>query len=398
MGNHPIYSRDASVHLTTGLNKFDALQRAIDDSGFLNNLQAAWQASGKAKGDFVVGIKPNIMTAAFRDPNSPIYTDPELVEALIDAMRDNGFRRFAIVEAENVYNYSYQGRRVKAVAEMVGYDEAHGYQIHSLTEDKVPFDYGFELGKHFVGRAWRDCDYRISFAKNKTHWQCYYTACIKNLYGALPMWDKMKWYHGHTPDGHNIEFSDAAVLSAHHFPANFGFMDAWWSADGLTGHVRDGVPNETRTIFASSNILALDWVAGEKMGLDPMRNAVIARGVRQWGRVAITRVGDMTPWQPWLNVVPAMVEGMDIGEEWYHISAFFSHSLAEAQDPRFKPTDNGPFFTVMHGVLASLDALTTQPAPTGEARLHEMLTREDDHPDDESAQGDIEVEEDPRRE
>ena len=368
---HPIYSKDASVYLCSGINRFDALENAITQSGFLEHIAAALAASGKTPAEFKVGIKPNIMTAAFRASDSPVYTDPDLVEYLINKMRDLGLQTFFVVEAENVYNYSYEGRRVRAVAEMVGYDENHGYKIISNTEDYIPFDYGWELGQHFVGRVWHDCDYRISFAKNKTHWQCFYTACIKNLYGALPMWDKMKWYHG-KKDGAEIEFSDCAVLSAHHFPAHFSFMDAWISGDGLTGHVRDANPNTTHTIFASENILALDWVAGEKMGIQPMDNSVIARAVQQWGAINITRVGDMAPWFPWTNVTPVVVKDMDIGEEAYHISAFFSHSLAEAQDARFKPTNDDAWYHTIHSVLEKVDRVLVHAPVDSEPLLKEM--------------------------
>src|SRR5262249_37305821 len=148
-------------------------------------------------------------------------------------------------------------------AQIAGY-RGDGYAIEDLTETKVPFDYGSVLGQHYVGRAWRDADYRISFAKNKTHWQCFFTGCVKNVYGCLPEWDKMKWYHVH-----KVGFYEAAVLIADRFPVHFGLLDAWVSSDGFSGHVRTANPNHTSTIFASPNIYALDWVAAEKMGIDP---------------------------------------------------------------------------------------------------------------------------------
>lgn len=35
-----------------------------------------------------------------------------------------------------------------------------------------------------MGKAWLDADYRISFAKNKTHVYDYYTLNLKNIYDA----------------------------------------------------------------------------------------------------------------------------------------------------------------------------------------------------------------------
>ncbi len=58
------------------------------------------------------------MTASIYEKDSPVYTSPELVELLIQIMRQEGFRQFAVVEAENVYNYAYTRRSVPAVAAM----------------------------------------------------------------------------------------------------------------------------------------------------------------------------------------------------------------------------------------------------------------------------------------
>ena len=372
---HSVYSRDATVHLVTGANKLEALHRAIDQSGFIANLNQRWSDSGKPRQAFRIAIKPNIMTASIHEPDSPVYTDPALVEELVRVMQAQGFTEFDIVEAENVYNYSYRGRRVAEVARMCGYS-ADGYRISSATEDHVPFDYGGLLGRHVVGRAWLDADYRVSFAKNKTHWQCFYTACLKNIYGCLPEWDKMRHYHTQRR-GRNIEFSDATILICDRLSIHFGFLDAWVSGDGLTGHVRDAHPNATRTIFASDNIFALDWVAGEKMQIDPLDNAVVRRAVEEWGAIDITRNGDMTPWHPWDNVRPWVVRALDAMEELYWLSRFMSRTMAAQQDPRFKPVSRAQwFFNITHTIVRWADDLMVKPAPAvSGARTFEMGQR-----------------------
>ena len=346
---HPIYSRDATVYLETGEDKFAALQRAIERSGFLHHVQSVYRRSGKTLETFAIAVKPNIMTASTRQDPSPVYTDPELVEYLFLRLQERGFRNFSVVESRNVYDYSYQGRSVKAVAEMVGYYPGRLYRIEDLTEQKVPYDYGGVLGQHSTGRAWRDADYRISFAKNKTHWQCFYTGCMKNVYGCLPEWDKMKHYHGK-----GREFYECCILILDAFPVHFGFLDAWVSGDGFSGHVRDADPNPTKTIFASENVYALDWVMGEKMDLDPTVNYVIQEARRRWGDITITREGDMTPWPGWLNLRPNTIKLLDTAEEWYGVSRFFSRALASEQDKRFPPVSRWQWF---FGILQSISQL-----------------------------------------
>lgn len=335
---NPIYSKDATVYLETGTDKFEALQRAIDASQFLHHVESVFSKSNRSRTDFLIAIKPNLMTASVRMDESPIYTDPQLVEYLIKQLQDRGFRNIAVVESHNVYDYSYQQRTVKAVATMVGYSGT-GYRIEDLSEQKQSFYFGGVLGQHVVGTTWRAADYRISFAKNKSHWQCFYTGCMKNIYGCLPEWDKMKWYHGK-----GREFYECCVLILDRLPVHFGFLDAWTSADGFSGHVRDGKPNPTRTIFASDNVFALDWVMGEKMGLNPALNYVIQEGMHRWGTIHITRHGNLTPWQPWSNIKPVVVVMLDVLEEKYQLSRFFSRAFASEQDRRFPPVSKAKWF------------------------------------------------------
>jgi uncharacterized protein (DUF362 family) len=340
---HPIFSQNATVYAVSGDDKFDTFHHAIEQAGFVQHVLARWQASGKSKEDFRFAIKPNIMTASIHEEDSPVYTDPTLVEDLIRLLRAEGFSRFSVVESQNVYNYAFTGRNVPAVAAMCGYS-GEGYDIADLSADTVDFDYGGLLGQHPAGRAWLESDYRISFAKNKSHWQCFYTACLKNVYGCLPKWDKMRTYHGHTQQGQNIEFFQATILINDKLPPHFAFLDAWVSGDGLTGHVRDPHPNHTRTFLASENAYALDWVAGEKMHIDPKRNFVIQEAMRHWGEIEITRVGDLTPWKPWHNVRPIVVTAFDFIEERYWLSRFMSRAAATQMDPRFPPVGRFRWF------------------------------------------------------
>ena len=340
---HEVYSRDAAVYVVSGDDKLDTFHRAIEQSAFVQHVLDHWQASGKPKEQYQIVVKPNIMTASVYEKKSPVYTDPGLVEELFRLLREEGFTRFTVVESQNVYNYAYTGRTVPAVAAMCGYSGT-GYEIVDLSEDTVEVDYGGLLGHHPAGRAWLEGDYRISFAKNKTHWQCYYTACLKNVYGCLPQWDKMRHYHGKTKRGENIEFFQATILINDLLPAHFAFLDAWLSGDGLTGHVRDPHPNATRTFFASQNAYALDWVAGEKMRIDPKKNFVIQEALRHWGEIEITRVGDMAPWKHWRNVRPIVITAFDTIEEFYWLGRFMSRATATQMDSRFPPVGRFNWF------------------------------------------------------
>jgi uncharacterized protein (DUF362 family) len=192
------------------------------------------------------------------------------------------------------------------MAAAAGYS-GEGYRIVDLSEEQVAFDYDGVLGEATVGRTWLEADYRVSFAKAKTQPRCFYSGCLANLFGCLPQPDKLTHYAGR---GH--EFYECCVLIADRLPVHFGLLDAWQGADAKAG--TDRRPGE---ILASESPFALDWVAGEKMDLDPALNQVLQEALLRWGRIHITRDGNVTPWKPWSNVRPATVAGLDLLEPLY---------------------------------------------------------------------------------
>ena len=106
---------------------------------------------------------------AYSKEDRTTFTDPELVEHLINRIHEQGFSNITIAEAQSAYGNYYRNRSVEDVAMHVGYSKDKNYRIVDLTEEKVTYDFGGKLGKHPVGPTWRDADFRISFAKNKTH-------------------------------------------------------------------------------------------------------------------------------------------------------------------------------------------------------------------------------------
>ena len=105
------------------------------------------------------------------------------------------------------------------------------------------------LGLHPVARSSLEADFRISFAKNKTHAYAYYTLTLKNIYGALPLANKFKEYHC----TRGIYETTIEYLAA--FPVHYGLVDAFLSADGPFGIL----PTPRRTIRKRSSVGRIWW-------------------------------------------------------------------------------------------------------------------------------------------
>lgn len=313
-----------------GDDKFKLLDDVLAETGFQACLDRRFKETGKSRENFSVVIKPNFMFMHSKKDIST-YTDPALVEALINRIAEKGFPKITIVESQSTYGNYYENREVVKVAEYVGYTTNKTYRIVDLTEEMVPYDYGGRLGRHFVGPTWRDADFRISFAKNKTHIFCNYTLTLKNIYGTLPMQNKLKEYHT------KREYDWPTIVTLKHFPVHFGLIDAIYSADGHFGVIVDPTPNHTKTIIGGENLMAVDWVGAKKMGLDPDDPKVgryLPLAIEAFGKPEINWVGDKSVYEPWKNVSKIFIQSLDLIEEAYAFSDWWFSGLT-AMDKAF---------------------------------------------------------------
>jgi len=267
-------------------DKFVLIEDALEKADFSSVLESVFSKSGKSKDDFSIVIKPNLMMFTHKEDLPATYVDPTLVEHLIKMLQDQGYKNIKVVEAQNIYGNWYENRTVKNVAKAAGYNpEDKDYEICDLTEETMEYDYGGKLQKHLVGKSWKEADFRISFAKNKTHISNLYTLTLKNIYGTLPAQDKAEEYHA------KREWDEASLDNLRNFQVHFGIIDAVYSADGLLGFKGTTLAKHTKMILASPSLVAVDIVAGRMMGVAPERSKLTKLLIREWGMPEITVVG-----------------------------------------------------------------------------------------------------------
>ena len=305
-------SDDMVKDVYTRKEKTEVLDYVIEESGFFDVLEKQFNDSGKTnKKDFSIIIKPNFMFTYSKDDRTT-FTDPVLVEYLIERLEGRQYTNIKIAEAECTLSVFFQNRDVKAVAEYIGYKNTSLNRMIDMTEgnNTEEVDFGGRLGLHPVDRDWANADFRISFAKNKTHSYAFYTLTLKNIYGALSKKFKYKVYHHELDDiyGTTIDFIKK-------YKVHFGFIDAIISADGPFGIFADPCPQLTKTIIGGENIVAVDWVGSGKMSLDPMISKYMQEAVEAFGKPRIKIVGDGRTYKYWANIP--------------RISSIFSHGMLD---------------------------------------------------------------------
>ncbi len=312
-------------------DRFAVLEQVLEEAGFWNKLEERFVESGKTKHDFLIAVKPNLMMFYSKEDMS-VITEPALVEHLITKIADKGYTNIALVESQNVFGNWFENRDVENVACHAGYTKTN-YRVVDLTMDVAAHVYKDSraftdpLGTYLVGKTWRDADFRISFAKNKTHFSCYYTLTLKNIYGTTPEQNKFREYHA------DREIDSVTMQMIKEFPVHFGIVDGIWSADGILGIKADLTPQHTKTIIAGANLVAVDIVGGQKMGLDPMKNRFVKLAAGSLGKPDIRIIGDASVYKDWKNVGPLVDYIFDYGEELYGISnilGFLSSEMDKA--------------------------------------------------------------------
>lgn len=315
--------------------KFDVLDKAIAESGFFEVLEKALANSGENRKDFSIIIKPNFMFFySLKDKST--YTDPALVEHLVERIYEKGFRNIKIAEARSTLSVFFDKRDVRSVALHIGYKEGGKYQIVDLSDNLEEWDYGGKLGRHYVNKEWKSADFRIAFSKNKTHSYAYYTLTIKNIYGALPMEYKFKVYHCDMGD-----IYEPTIDYIKSFPIHFGLVDAVVSADGPFGIFADPYPQLTKTIIAGEDIVAVDWVGAAKMGIDPMLSRYMQEAVKTFGKPRIKVKGNSQLYRFWANTPRIASFGSNMLDKQYTFGYPVYYIMSE-MDPAFpdKPSES----------------------------------------------------------
>lgn len=333
--------------------KIASFQKLLKLSHFDQTLLSFLSKSEKPKSEFTIAIKPNMMVFVTHKNKQAVVTDPELVEMLVDHLQGLGFTQIFVCEAQNDIGRMMKNHNVAFVAQQIGYRPRGRYQIVDLTLESVPYLYRYRnpkgrihIWKDTVGKTWRDVDFRISFAKCKTHENDWMTLSVKNVYGCFPNPNKVCRYHI------QYEMPDVTARMMTNFPVHFAFVDAWIGSDGFQGY-KIGRPKPLHMFVAGPDPVAVDMEIFRRAGLDFRKSRILQRVVNQTAngiypeyRVVGDRTSVFGQILSWENVSNSIVQAIDILEEVYIAWGFINMKPgAELIDYRLFPPKN--FFSRM---------------------------------------------------
>ena len=321
-----------------GKDKISLLNDVLDLAGLEGELETIRESTAKSPEDFCIAIKPNASMFVRRDDDG-VTTDPFLVLALVEYLHEKGYPNISVVESSNAYELTYSERNPVTVMTAMGLNGGvHAYvsarpemTAHVASSDGrlLPYrlvDLGADttevaaddMPSHTLKLAttWLNADFRISFAKFKTHVYGGYTLLVKNTYGSLPEGDKM--WHYHRPTG----CARPTIVQLKKCPCHFGIIDGVIAADGWMGVKWDrAIPRRPGFILAGRNIAETERIACQVMGVDVERS-LMTKDILTLLAEDTRLDGEIRPLKPWWNVPGFIIAGFPMTEKYYQYYRF----------------------------------------------------------------------------
>ena len=304
--NDPTHTVTVSV-VTDPQDKFRCLESSIEQAGLRQALELRLEETGSSADQLRVFVKPDL---AFYFKPATTVTDPELVERLVDWLYGAGYTNVTIGTARDSSGFWLENRDPLILADLAGYRfetaQQNAYDFADLSEDRCDGEFpSFSiLHGSSLNAAWKNADFRISFAKGKTDEEFVYAGTTQNLLGVLPLEDtELEYYHRLRPE-------DLCSELLQHTPVHFAIVDAFVANHGSAGS-RAVLPLAVSTILSSTSVMLADWSFANKLGVDPYRSPIVAKLLREHGLPQPYFVsGSLTPFPSVKNVHPMVADAI----------------------------------------------------------------------------------------
>ena len=232
-----------------------------------------------APGDRVL-LKPNVL--GIRPPEDAATTHPAVVSAMCELVSEVGGVPLIgdgsgiVSSGSTTTSQAFKLTGIEDVASRFGVElinfETYGYvEVDSPDPRQFPHLY--------ISKAIIEADVIISLPKLKTHELTLYTGAVKNFFGILPQKNRKQAHFLEDRDHFGEVVTDIYSIVKPHLAVMDGVV-------GMEGNgPSNGMPIFVGVIMASYDCVALDIVASELIGIDPLKvptnRAAISRGFRQ---------------------------------------------------------------------------------------------------------------------
>ncbi len=211
-------------------------------------------------------LKPNVGREV--DPKLGINTNPEVVEAIFNYLRDRYEANYLIGDSPIINTDTQKAFEQSGYKNLLKDDDLQFIDLDKLTPVKKEIPNGKILKSIRITGYWHDIDYVISIPVLKMHMHCGASLSFKNMKGLIYGRDKITLHHFQAPEiikklkksMNKIKELDIAIADLGNiiFP-DLAIIDASYAHEGMGPSSGNFVKLDT--IIASTNSLAADIIA-----------------------------------------------------------------------------------------------------------------------------------------
>jgi uncharacterized protein (DUF362 family) len=211
-------------------------------------------------------LKPNVGREA--EPRSGITTNPDVVSAIIDYLKERYKAKFFIGDSPIINTNTQIAFKKSGYSKLLEDNDLHFLDLDEPPPIVKEIPQGKVLKEIRLTGYWNDIDYIISIPVLKMHMHTGASLSFKNLKGLIHKRDKILLHHLQAPDLINqikdsiekIKELDIAIADlAHIIKPNLAIVDASYVQEGMGPSSGNCVRMDT--IIASTNFLAADIIA-----------------------------------------------------------------------------------------------------------------------------------------
>ncbi|KKH50903.1 DUF362 domain-containing protein [Methanosarcina sp. 1.H.A.2.2] len=263
------------------MNTRVSIVRCSDYSGVKGAIKEALNLIGGLESVISPGnrvlLKPNVL--AIRPPEDAVTTHPAIVSAMCELVLEAG--GIPVIgdgsgiakPGSTTTTEAFRASGIEGAAYAVG-AELINFETSGYTEVSVPNARHFP--RLYVAKAVLEADVVISLPKLKTHELTLYTGAVKNFFGAVPQKIRKQAHALEDRDRFGHAVVDIYSIAKPHLAV----MDGVFGMEG--NGPSNGTPVFAGVVMASYDCVALDIVASELIGIDPLKvptnKAALSRG------------------------------------------------------------------------------------------------------------------------
>lgn len=222
-------------------------------------------------------LKPNVL--AVRTPEDAVTTHPAVVSAMCELVKEAGGIPLIgdgsgiVKPGSTTTSEAFCASGIEAVASACG-AELVNFETSGYTE--VSVSGARQFPRLYIAKAVLEADVIISLPKLKTHELTLYTGAVKNFFGAVPQKIRKQAHALEDRDRFGEAIIDIYSVVKPHLAVMDGVV-------GMEGNgPANGTPISSGVVMACYDCVALDIIASEMIGIDPLKvptnKAALSRG------------------------------------------------------------------------------------------------------------------------